>query len=87
MVAEFYQLLEIQYLYACGILFLLSSVSIIILSLATAPPAKDVSEFVWTPALWHKERQELQGKLWYQNYRMLSVCLAAITLTIIAFWW
>jgi len=57
------------------------------MSVSTAPPVKDVSEFVWTPVLWKKENDELQGKLWYSNHRMLSLLLVAITMTIVAFWW
>lgn len=84
---ELQHLMAVQYLYACGMLILLSSASIIIISVAVAPPENGISELVWTPALWHQESDELQGKPWYSNHRTLSVLLAAITMTIVALCW
>ena len=84
---EVYGLADLQFLYACGILFLLNCAVMVIVSLASAPPAPEVVErYTWRPALWREESKELADRPWYANYRTLSWILTAATLALVLWW-
>lgn len=82
------QLFQIQFLYAAAILFVLSCALMVGISLVTAPPPEEkVKNLVWSRELWREETRELEGKPWYQNYRLWSlVLIAIIVVLLISFW-
>jgi SSS family solute:Na+ symporter len=83
-----FEMVELHFLYAAAILFVISIVILVSVSLMTAPEddAK-LSDLVWRPHMWHAETRELEGKPLWQNYRfqagMLALCTAAV---VIWFW-
>jgi len=80
-------LVSIQFLYACGILFLLSLLLIVAVSLATAAPeGEKTRDYTWRMPLWHAETKALSGVPFYKNYRVLAAALAVLTLAIVAWW-
>lgn len=80
--------LEIQYLYASGVMFALSVLLMVIVSLATRPVDPDrLDDTVWRPALWHEDTLQLRGVPWYRNWRVQSMLLLATTASIVFWWW
>ncbi|WP_281300573.1 MULTISPECIES: sodium:solute symporter [unclassified Iodidimonas] len=78
----------IGFLYVAPILFVLSSIVLVIGSLLTPAPALEKTEgLMWTPATWHEESADLASLPWWQNYRVLSVGLLAITAVIVISFW
>ena len=78
--AEVFEVFDIQFLYGTGIMFLLSLVVFVVISLATeAPPREKVDAITWSPATWRQESEELVGTPWYKNYRVLSLALGVVT--------
>lgn len=77
---EVYGLIDIQALYAAALLFVVSSVVLVTVSLATEPPpAEAIQEYVWRPELWREDSRELAGKPWYVNYRLYAALLFVVT--------
>jgi solute:Na+ symporter, SSS family len=77
---EIFELIEIQFLYGTGIMVLLSLLVFVAISLATpAPSEEQVGDITWSPAVWRRESEELEGKPWYANYRVLSLIIFVIT--------
>ena len=84
--AEILEYLPIQFLYGAGIMFTLSAVLYFAISRATqAPDRRTVAALTWSRRYWHEESEELSGKPWWKNYRVLGLALAVLTLTMIAF--
>jgi SSS family solute:Na+ symporter len=79
---------SIQYLYASGVMFGVSSLLMLGLSLATRPadPAR-LEATVWRETIWQEDRKELRGVPWYRNWLVLSVLLLAVTGGVVAWWW
>lgn len=76
-----------HFLYVAPILFIISLVIIVVVSLLTAAPNGAVVErFVWKPAFYRAESQELAGVPWYTNYRVLSVLLLAAAALFVVIW-
>lgn len=70
----------IQYLYACGLMFMLSSLLLVAASLCGRPPEPgQVRDCVWVPALWRAERGALSALPWYADYRSGAAVLLALT--------
>lgn len=80
-------LLGLHFLLVAPILFVVSAVVMIVVSLTTAEAEKDVSDLVWTPAFFRAETEELKALPLYKNYRVHALGLLAITATIIAAFW
>jgi solute:Na+ symporter, SSS family len=79
---------DLQFLYASGISFALSLAVLVGVSLmTTAPDYERVDELVWTPRLWREETRDLEGTPWWQNYRLQSVGLLALTAVIVGWFW
>ncbi|RKS09339.1 SSS family solute:Na+ symporter [Nocardiopsis sp. Huas11] len=77
---EVFGVFDIQFLYATGIMLLLSLAVFVAVSLATpAPPEDKVSEITWSTATWRKGTEDLAGTPWYKNYRVLALALGAAT--------
>jgi SSS family solute:Na+ symporter len=78
---------EIQFLYAAGIMFATGILMMVVISLLTPPPPREVTDqLVWHPRLWREESEELRGKPWYENYRYWAVVLLVVT-AVVVIWW
>jgi len=78
---------QIQFLYACGLMTLISGLIFIGTSLVTARPSKlQIAALTWSRTFWQNESGELEELAWYRNYRYQSVGLLAIALLIVAAW-
>ncbi|MEO0468817.1 MAG: sodium:solute symporter [Bacteroidota bacterium] len=79
---------NVHFLYVATILFLLSTLVIIVVSLLTAPPNREkIENYTWDPAILRRETEELKALPWYQNYRILSIFLVAITAIVVIWFW
>jgi SSS family solute:Na+ symporter len=80
-------LAEWNFLYVAPLLFVISLVILFGVSLVTPAPAREVVErYVWTPAFFRNETAGLTGVPWYQNYRIQSLLLLAVTAIFIYVW-
>jgi len=85
---EIFGLVEIQYLYASGVLFLASLLLMALASLSgPAPPPAQTAGLLWTPRYWRSERKRLADTPWYRDYRLQSGGLLLLTAVIVALWW
>lgn len=77
----------IQYLYACGLMFLLSCLVLILASLVTAgPDARQIDCCVWKTSVWREETRELAGLPWYRNVRTGALLLMLVTAGVVYPW-
>ncbi|WP_150241052.1 sodium:solute symporter family transporter [Nocardiopsis quinghaiensis] len=77
---EVFGVFDLQFLYATGIMLVLSLVVFVAVSLATeAPPAEKVAEITWSRKTWRQESEDLVGTPWYKNYRVLALGLGVAT--------
>ncbi|CAB5170429.1 hypothetical protein D3OALGA1CA_5695 [Olavius algarvensis associated proteobacterium Delta 3] len=81
-------MISIQYLYACGILFVVNSMMFVIVSIVK--PASRPAE----TSGYRQIRQSLRSLLmasetqpWYRDYRVLSILLLTSALAIVVIWW
>jgi len=80
--------INLHFLYVAPILFVVSVTTLIIGSLITEPMNEEmVTPFTWTKAFYDSETEELKYKLWYQNYRVLSILLLILTLVLVIKFW
>lgn len=78
------QPLGLHFLLVAPLLFVLSGVTMIVASLtAPAPAAAQVDALLWTPAAYRAETESMQGLPWWQNYRVQSLLLLALTAAIV----
>jgi solute:Na+ symporter, SSS family len=83
-VGEIFELYELQFLYATGVMFLISVAVFVALSLAKPAPDRAVfQEVVFTRETWHTESEELRGKPWYANYRYLALAALVFTIAVV----
>ncbi|MGY1747785.1 sodium:solute symporter family transporter [Modestobacter sp. SYSU DS0511] len=81
---EIFDLHGVQFLYATGIMFLLSVVSLVGISLVTEPrPAEEIAGVVFDRSTWREESAELRDKPWYRNYRYLALGLGVFTVAVV----
>ena len=79
---------QIQFLYACGLMTLISILIFVVASLVTArPSSRQVAPLMWSRTFWRNESGQLENLAWYRNYRYQSVGLMAIALIIVVAWW
>ncbi|MFM2041604.1 MAG: hypothetical protein RLY86_180 [Pseudomonadota bacterium] len=79
--------LDLHFLIAAAVLFALSLVTVVAVSLATAPPpAEKVDGLVWTGATFARESRELAALPLWQNYRLQSAVLLAVTGVLVWIW-
>lgn len=75
------------FLYVPPLLFVLTSLALVVASLLTAAPDKPgLDRFVWSARLYREETAELAGVAWYRNHRILSLLLLALTLWFLVVW-
>lgn len=81
-------LTDIHFLYIAPILFTVSTLTIIVVSLRTAPPPPDkVDAFIWSPAAYRADVAHMKNQAWYQDYRILAAGLLGLTgAIVVAFW-
>jgi SSS family solute:Na+ symporter len=78
------QTLGLHFLLVAPLLFVLSCAVLVAVSLATAPPPPEkLDAMLWTPKFYRDETAQLAGLPWWQNYRVLSVLLLALTAAIV----
>ncbi|MDJ0841670.1 MAG: sodium:solute symporter [Acidobacteriota bacterium] len=74
----------IHYLIIPGILFIISGLVLVLVSLATAEPdAAKVEACTWTAALYREDGEALRGLPWYRNYRLGALVLLVITAVVV----
>jgi solute:Na+ symporter, SSS family len=81
---EVFEVFQLQFLYGAGVMLLFSGILFVTISLVTVPPDREkVAEMTWSRRYWAEESKELEGKPFWQNYRVLSAALAVATLAMI----
>jgi SSS family solute:Na+ symporter len=79
---------NIHFLDRAALLFLICMLVHIGVSLNSEGPNEEVIEkYTWRKSIWTEETAELADLPWYQNYRILSVILLAITIVLVVWWW
>lgn len=85
---ELFGRLPLQYLYAAGIMFALSTAVLVAVSLVTRPPdPEQVQRCTWGRALWREETRALAGTPWYANYRLMALGLTLLAAAMVIWWW
>ncbi len=78
------ELNEYHFLAKANILFVLSLIVHIVVSLATAKPeAQKVAEYTYKKKLFTDETEELKALPWFKNYRYLAIILLIITAIVV----
>jgi solute:Na+ symporter, SSS family len=81
---EIFELYDLQFLYATGVMVVISVVAFVAISLATpAPDPAEFAEVSFTRDTWREESEELAGKPWYRNYRYLALALFIVTVVVV----
>lgn len=76
-----------HFLYVAPVLFAICAVAMIAASLLTAPPDQErIRDYLWTRTLFRKETAALALRPWYQNYRVQSVLLVALTAILVIYY-
>ncbi|MFQ6616579.1 MAG: sodium:solute symporter [Fidelibacterota bacterium] len=76
---------DIHFLYMAAGLLVITAGTILVASRLTGPPdPKEVEAYIWTPAYFRKETEELRSLPWYRNYRILSVILLVFTVAVVS---
>ena len=79
---------ELHFLAKANLLFAISVLIHIVVSLASAAPdAEVVANFTYKKAIYDQETEELKSLAWYQNYRILAIILGVITVIVVGFFW
>lgn len=74
-----FEKVDLHFLYAGPLLFLVSIGGIILGTLRGPAPSAEQRALVWTPEFYRQETREMQGIRWWQNYRVISVFLLVVT--------
>jgi solute:Na+ symporter, SSS family len=81
---EIFELYDLQFLYATGVMVVISVAAFVAISLATpAPDPAEFAEVSFTRDTWREESEELAGKPWYRNYRYLALALFIVTVVVV----
>lgn len=87
-VVEIAGLYQLQFLYACGVMTLISCLIFVGASLVSVKPSRhQVAALTWSREFWRSESRQLAQSAWYQDYRVQSAGLLAIALLIVVYWW
>jgi len=82
------ELNELHFLSKANLLFVLSSIVHVVVSLSSKPQSKaQVAEYTYSQLIFNAETKELAPLPWYQNYRILSIILLSITALIVGYFW
>ena len=75
---------QIHFLYIAGILFLICSTSIVVVSLLTEPQDETkIKDITWSAKVYRSESEELNHLPFYKNYRVKAVALLTLLLVIL----
>ena len=75
---------EVHFLYVAGILFVVCSFSIIVVSLLTTPPSiEKTKDYTWSNKIYRAETQELKHVPFYKNYRVQAIALMILLLIVL----
>lgn len=81
-------LTEMHFLHRTFYLFVACILVNIVVSLQTAPPpAEKLDGYTWNNTILPAETKELEGVVWYKNYRYQAVALLVITFILVGFFW
>lgn len=81
---QVFELFQIQFLYAAGIMLAFSTALFVVISRMTeAPDEETVQEMIWSMRHWREESEELEGKPLWQNYRVLAGAMTVLTLIMV----
>ncbi|MGG7056477.1 sodium:solute symporter [Nitrosomonas sp. ANs5] len=82
-------IIDIHFLYVAPILFVFSSLLIIAISLfkISEHDRASIEGLLWTADTYKQESKALMDKAWYQNYRIQSAIILAITLLLLISFW
>ena len=79
--------LHLHFLYIGPIMFVFSSIVLVVVSLATTPaPAEQIEAFLWTPKLYREESALMTGA-WWKDYRLQALALMGLTAAILFSFW
>lgn len=85
---EIAAVVQIQFLYACGLMTLLGGLIYTGASVVTATPLPHrTAPLTWSRAYWREESKQLRNKPWYRNYRYQSAGLLAVAIVVVTAWW
>jgi solute:Na+ symporter, SSS family len=81
---EIFEVFDLQFLYATGVMFVVSIIVFVAISLATpAPDPDEFDEVLFDRATWREETEQLRGKPKYKNYRWLAAALFVFTIAVV----
>ena len=79
---------EMHFLHVAPLIFVVSSVVFISVSLLTpSPNSAQIESYIWKRELYIAETASLAKLPWYKNFRILSMLLLVLTAVIIAMFW
>jgi len=78
-----FKTIDIHFLYVVPVLFIVTSISIIINSLCSKKAAIDQTDYMWNAHLYIRESMALKSLKWYLNYRNLALLLLMLTAFIV----
>ncbi|MBS9460814.1 sodium:solute symporter [Flagellimonas sp. 389] len=79
---------EFHFLAKANLLFVISLLTHIIVSLTTGEPdAQKVAEYTYKKEMFAEETEELKDLPWYKNYRYLAIILLVVTTIIVGYFW
>lgn len=79
---------DFHFLAKANLLFLISVVIHVVVSLATGKPdAQQVAEYTYKKEIFLQESEELKALPWYKNYRYLAMILLTLTAVIVIWFW
>jgi len=85
---EIFGLMDIHFLYASFVLFILNGVIMTVTSLnSEAPDPEVVAQYTWNKKVYKLETEELKGLPWYKNYRVQSLILLVLTACLVGYFW
>jgi len=77
--------ITLHFLLLAPIVLIFSVVVNVVVSLLTpAPNPVQVAQNTWTRKIWHEESKELEGVVWYKNFRVLALALVIACFTMYA---
>ncbi len=81
---EFFEVIDIQFLYATGIMVLLSLVVFLTITfMTTAPDLEDIEEVMFNRAKWDAETETMEGLPWWQNFRWQVLAAFIFTIAVV----
>ncbi|WP_405208292.1 sodium:solute symporter [Aquimarina sp. LLG6339-5] len=82
------ELNELHFLAKANLLFVISLIVHVIVSLSTKPQSEQqILDYTYKKEMFKEESKELIGLPWYKNYRILSIILLVITALVVGFFW